>query len=371
MARDFFKTKFPGVFYRLTKNAEDRIYYVNYADLFGSRHWKCVGRHSEGMRPNTAALRRAAIMDENSTSVPQKPFTIGEAVEAYAKMASSAGKHVVPYLEQYARHCKKLCHNTPIDKFPPAKAEALKNRLLTSGLSAQSVFHALNFLRRVCNFAVTTRHASSNPFLVKKGGPFSMPKVENERLRFFSPREADRLLAALYERSPQLYQMSLLSLHTGLRATEIFGLRTQDIDFQAGCIHLISKGGRREKVHAPQHILAMLARIEAKKGDLLFADENGNRRHRIVATFSRIVASLGMQEAMGSPYRITFHTWRHTFGSWLAQSGKVTIHELMQLMRHRTISMTLRYAHLIPGDVSQKVSHIEAVLSSAALRDHC
>ena len=37
---------------------------------------------------------------------------------------------------------------------------------------------------------------------------------------------------------------------------------------------------------------------------------------------------------------------RHTFASWLAQSGKVTLMELQKLMRHKNITMTMRYAHL-------------------------
>jgi len=42
---------------------------------------------------------------------------------------------------------------------------------------------------------------------------------------------------------------------------------------------------------------------------------------------------------------VTFHTLRHTFGSWLAIKG-VPIRTLQELMGHKNISMTMRYAHL-------------------------
>ena len=47
---------------------------------------------------------------------------------------------------------------------------------------------------------------------------------------------------------------------------------------------------------------------------------------------------------------------RHTFASWLAQSGKVTLMELQKLMRHKNITMTMRYAHLFSGQESEKLS---------------
>ena len=59
----------------------------------------------------------------------------------------------------------------------------------------------------------------------------------------------------------------------------------------------------------------------------------------------------------------TFHTFRHTFASWLAQSGKVTLFELKNLMRHQNVNMTLRYAHLFPGQESEKLSIIDALLA--------
>ncbi|MFQ9367338.1 MAG: tyrosine-type recombinase/integrase [Bilophila wadsworthia] len=56
------------------------------------------------------------------------------------------------------------------------------------------------------------------------------------------------------------------------------------------------------------------------------------------------------------------HTMRHTFASWLAQSGKVTLMGLQKLMRHKNITMTMRYAHLFPGQENEKLSIIGDIL---------
>ena len=47
---------------------------------------------------------------------------------------------------------------------------------------------------------------------------------------------------------------------------------------------------------------------------------------------------------------------------WL-ESGKVTLMELQKLMRHKNITMTMRYAHLFPGQESEKLSIIGDMLA--------
>ncbi len=54
---------------------------------------------------------------------------------------------------------------------------------------------------------------------------------------------------------------------------------------------------------------------------------------------------------------------RHAFASWLVQSGKVTLMELQKLMRHKNITMTMRYAHLFPGQESEKLLIIGDMLA--------
>lgn len=371
----FVSTRHPGVFYKELSSIDphtgkrDRTYYYSAPDEFGKPHWVKVGRQSEGVTARIAAAKKSKASEAPAAVCESGEYTFGEAVDAYARHARANGKCIDPPLEQYIYHCKRHLHNTPIHAFTAQQAEALKTRLFKRKLSAQSVHHALSFLKRVVNYAIGTGHASTNPFAVKPGGVFRMPTVQNRRERYLTPMECNKLLKAFWERSPQMYYMARLSLATGMRPTEIFSLRWEDLDIMANCLYVRAKGGRRETIRTTQDIMAMLVDMpRTVESPYVFPLPDGKRRGDTPATFRRIVSDLGLQAPPDSPYHITFHTFRHTFASLLAQSGTVTLHELQHLLRHRSIDMTLRYAHLIPSETAGKASIISTMLKEAQAR---
>ena len=369
MGSKFFSTTQPGVFYRILKQKDpatgkpDCTFYISKPDEFGVPHWVSLGRKSEGM-----TARKAAALKNGDAQKPfsskSRSYTIGNAVEDYVSWASNQGKVTDRPLDQYDFHCKKIIHNIPLRSFRPEQAEALKVRLMKKNISPQSVHHMLAFLRRAINYAIGIGKATHNPFRVLPGGVFRMPVLDNKRLRFLTPQECRILLEALRTASPQTYYMAQVSLKTGMRATEIFRLQWIDIDAMSCCLYIRAKGGQREVVSAPQDVVELLLRLPRVEGSpYCFPKPDGKIRTQIPATFGKIVKRLGMQAPRNSPYHITFHTFRHTFASWLAQSGQVTLYELMHLMRHKSIEMTERYAHLIPSELNDKLFLISRKLS--------
>ncbi|MBS5049219.1 MAG: tyrosine-type recombinase/integrase [Desulfovibrionaceae bacterium] len=384
--RKFYKTKFEGVFYRLSSRRDprtgelDRIYCFSWQDAQGKGHWKTVGRHSQGERAQTAKVARAEFLARIAGGINparKNTVTVGDAVEAYVTWARAEGKHISQPLEQYDRHLRASLHAVPISAVTPAMLTTIKGRLESTPLarrrsdgharlSPQSIAHLFAFARRAVNRALATGcWEGTNPFSSRQGGAWQMPRVDNRRVRFFTPAEAAGLLANLARRSRQLHDMALLSLKTGLRATEIFKLRAQDIDAHAGILHVTSKGGRIDSVPAPQDVIDMLLAYGRHGGEPIFQERGtGQPVKRISDAFRRAVDELGLDTSGGnSRYAVTFHTLRHTFASWLAQSGKVTLLELQKLMRHESLAMTQRYAHLIPGQERSKLAIIDNLLT--------
>ncbi|MDR2818931.1 MAG: site-specific integrase [Desulfovibrio sp.] len=390
--RKYNKTKFEGVFYRLSPKRDpktgqqDRVYAFWYADHEGKGHWKTVGRHSQGVRPQTARNARAEYLAEiAATGVSpreREKVTVGQAVEAYLAWGRNEGKYVDQHYRQYVAHVKAKIHTTPIVEVTPGLLSALKGELLKAPiktakprkgdkanpaklLAGSTVNNIFNFMRSSINRAIATGMWNGANPLSTKGGVWRMVKINNSRLRFFTRDEARALLADLEAVNPQLRDMSLLSLRTGLRCTEIFKLKGADVDANAGVLHVIAKGGHRKPVRVPEDMIAMLQAYDRKPGEPIFqAPITGKALTKTPAAFGFAVKRLGLAPEDGNTlYAVTFHTLRHTFASWLAQSGKVSLIELKDLMRHANINMTMRYAHLIPGQATEKLSIINDVLA--------
>jgi integrase len=113
--------------------------------------------------------------------------------------------------------------------------ERLKAKLLKYGLSPSSVKLCLVLFRQMFNKAALwgMYKGSENPI---KG--VKLPVLQNQRERFLTHEEADRLLTELKSVSLQLHDMALTSLHCGLRAGEIFNIKGQDLDFGNGLINI-------------------------------------------------------------------------------------------------------------------------------------
>lgn len=396
-SRKYIKTKFEGVFYRQSAKRDprtgepDRIYCFCFTDTQGKGHWKTVGRHSKGIRPTLVQKERAKFLAEIAVTgvnpVEREKVTIGDLVDTYLEWGKSEGKYVSQHYSQYKAHLKDKIHALPVVELTPNLLSTLKAQLLKTPtgntkskkatgnskartgkrktLAGQTVNNIFSFMRSAINRAIATGMWSGVNPLSTRGGTWKMVTVNNERLRFLTREEARALLDDLEKRHPQLHDMALLSLRTGLRPTEIFKLRGQDVDANACGLHIIQKGGKRVFVRVPEDMIQMLQAYRRKPAEPIFQQPRKKTAFtKTPACFQTAVRKLGLAPEDGdSLYAVTLHTMRHTFASWLAQSGKVTLMELQKLMRHKNITMTMRYAHLFPGQESEKLSIIGDMLA--------
>lgn len=185
-------------------------------------------------------------------------------------------------------------------------------------------------------------------------------KFDNKRLRFLSHDEADVLLAELKGRSLQLHNISLLSLHCGLRASEVFNLAWGKVDIDRGIITVDGKGDKSRPAFMTEEIKAMFEGL--KKGnpdDLVFMDRKGKRIKRISYSFTRAVDELGLNNGITDDrLKVVLHTMRHTFASWLVEDG-TDLYTVQKLMGHSTLAQTERYSHLSPDYLQNAVKRFD------------
>lgn len=393
-SRKYIKTKFEGVFYRYSSKRDkksgdyDKIYAFWYADPQGKGHWKTVGRHSEGCRPVIARNERNKFLSEylqtGINPAVHGAFTVGKAVEAYVEWGRHEGKQLDSRYGLYNAQMRQYIHHIPVTEITPGFITQLKGKLLQAPvattkseikfenkiihkdrkiLAPSTVKGLFIFVRAAVNRAIYNGlWKGVNPFSTKEG--WTMPKVNNKRLRFLTKEEARALLDDLKIRHPQLHDMVLLSLKTGLRPTEMFKLRGEDLDANANILYVVAKGAKRVPVTVQPDIIKMLLAYGRKPHEPIFQSEVTKQAFaRTPGCFRTAINKLKLFPEDGNPlYAVTLHTMRHTFASWLAQSGKVTLMELQKLLRHESINMTMRYAHLFPGQASEKLGIIDNIL---------
>ena len=244
--------------------------------------------------------------------------------------------------------------NKPLKQITIFDLEKLKSKMEKSGKSPKTVQHILANIRQVFNRAINL-DVFQGPNPVSK---IKFKKLNNKRTRHLTQSEAASLLALLNTKSSQVHDMALLSLHTGMRAAEIFKLKWRDVDLEEGTIHITdSKNAESRYAYMSNATKEMLERQEpGEKNQIIFPDTKGHPIKAISNSFSRSVDELGLNNDIAdSRDKVVFHTLRHTFASWQVQAG-MDLYTLQKLMGHKSFQMVQRYAHLAPDNLKKATS---------------
>ena len=175
----------------------------------------------------------------------------------------------------------------------------------------------------------------------------------NGRIRFLSHDEEKTLRAAILD-TKQLSAFEI-SLHTGMRRSEQYGLAWHQVDLDRKMIFLPKTKSKQR--HIPMNAVAVAA-FEMLK-------EKGQAKHSPVfpnASGEAVSGPRGWFEEAVTRAKLTHYTWhcnRHTFISRLVMAG-VDLRTVAELAGHATIQMTMRYAHLAPSHTASAVDRLLA-----------
>ncbi len=245
----------------------------------------------------------------------------------------------------------------PLKDITAFDCERIKKRMRTKEKSDRTIEYTLAVLRQVFTWARKFKvYVGPNPLL-----DVDKPKYDNRKQRFLTRDETDLLMNALKLRSRQLYQMAMISLHTGFRAGEIFSLTWGGIDIDRGLIMLMDTKNFETRYGFMTEALKqeLMTLTPGKPSELVFKNENGGKIESISYTWDRIVDKLGFNDGVEDRrMKFTFHGLRHSFASNLVAIG-VDLFRVQQLLGHKTPKMTLRYSHMRPDDLREAINQME------------
>src|SRR5262249_32004477 len=133
----------------------------------------------------------------------------------------------------------------------------------------------------------------------------------------------------------------------GLRESEEFGLRWENVDFRTGII-TVPRAKHGEKRHVPMndYVRAVLLKLPSRdRSAYVFPSATGETPINTCNFMNRV-----FRKALtdGKTETLRWHDLRHTFASRLVMAG-VDLRTVQELLGHKTITMTLRYSHLSPA----------------------
>jgi integrase len=243
--------------------------------------------------------------------------------------------------------------------------ERIKLKMTKAGKATRSIQYVKAIVRQIYNFSIATGtysgHLPTQQFLKKQ-------KIDNRRQRYLTPEEALLLLNEIRKTSEQTYRICLLSLNTGMRFGEIASLLWQHVSTDRRQILVIDpKNSESRNVFMTDTIVAMFNEmVEGKPNEIVFPSTNEKKMGRISNTFAKSVNELGLNDGISDRrLKTVFHTLRHSCASWLVNSG-VELPVVAKILGHKTLTMTMRYAHVNDTSVKNAMNLLNKQQSAAA-----
>jgi len=222
---------------------------------------------------------------------------------------------------------------------------ALKEREYAPSTVARKVAALKSFFR----FLVACGQLTTDPTLA-----LDSPRVRKHLPQPLSARDVARLLdAPPHTAAPKaLRDRALLELlyASGMRVSEVVGLRVSDVDLVAGAVRCPGRGGRERLIpidaHACQSLAAYIERgrpqlLRDPDDPALFLNHRGQQLTR-QGLWLIIKAYAGAAQIQGE---VTPHTLRHSFAAHKLDGG-ADLRQLQQLLGHANLSTTQVYTQI-------------------------
>ncbi len=212
------------------------------------------------------------------------------------------------------------------------------------GRKPSTISRKISSVKQLFGYLVEAGVIKENP-----AGAIMAPKIMRYHPHYLSPREIERMIEAAQEqpRNGRRDRMIIELLYgSGLRISELIGLKLSDIEFEAGFIRVTGKGNKQRLVplggYARSAVESHLATAEDKKdeksGTLLLRNNLGKSFSRV--GLWKIVKKLVAKAGIDKP--VSPHTLRHSFATHMLEGG-ADLRVVQEMLGHADISTTQIY----------------------------
>jgi integrase len=229
----------------------------------------------------------------------------------------------------------------------------------TKGISPATIVKELGLLRSMFNIARKQwRWKVANPV-----SDIKLPKVRNERVRYLSEKERLDLFDALeVSEDKWLYSFITMAIETGLRLSNLCDLNWSEVNLFSRMITINGESMKNDDylgmplTDKAFQILKELQKTPCLSGCVFHDDGTRLYDRKVQRSFKNALEKAGISN-------FHFHDLRHTFASYLRQNG-VDLHTISNLLGHKDLRMTKRYAHLNVDSLRSAMSKLNFTFSS-------
>ena len=224
-------------------------------------------------------------------------------------------------------------------------------------LESRSVARNLVTLRNFFRYAQVEELVSSDP-----SANLESPKVRKKLPGYLKLADIERLMVEPDQKTPLgLRDRAMLEVlySTGLRVSELTGLRVADIDTKVGSVRCIGKGDKERIVPVGRKALGMVEKYLRDARPQLLAKKAGapaalflNRRGKPLTRVGvwKILSVYGREAGLRTA--LTPHVLRHSFATHLLERG-ADLRSVQLMLGHSDISTTQIYTHLVEERLKQ------------------
>ncbi len=341
---------------------------IRWKDHLGKRRSAVFGDYHEARREQCARQAEVDAIVAGTKPAPPPDATFGELCDFWLKVKTPQKKKARDDQSIIRCHLRPAFGALPLKSLGFAHVESFK--VAKGHLSNKTVYNLLTLLGAMLRYAI------------KLGWLVKMPVIERPRVRVHgaeysylkSNEEVCRFLHAARRDGEDAYMLYATAFFTGLRQGELAGLRWAAVRFEDRLIVVERSFESTTKAEDVRYVpilddlLPLLREWRLKTpGALVFPNGRGGMHRPSARIFQerlhRVLDAAGFERpgpGVRQVHYITFHDLRHSFAShWVKNRGD--IFRLQKILGHKSIELTMRYAHLAPSEFSHDFSIFSAV----------